>query len=132
MLVPESLQKRLIDIAHETHQGTKQHLRKLYWWPKMETQLETRIKNCTICKQNDKSTVTHDAPLQPVPLAVAAWEKVSVDIVGPLEIAPAGCRFAITLADYYSKGPEVTFASCAETATVIQFLTVVFSREGNP
>ncbi|KAJ8335337.1 hypothetical protein SKAU_G00386790 [Synaphobranchus kaupii] len=31
----------------------------------------------------------------------AAWEKVSVDIVGPFEIAPPDCRFAITMVDYY-------------------------------
>ena len=135
LLVPESLQKRLIDIAHETHQGivrTKQRLRELYWWPKMDCHIETMIKNCTTCRQNDKSTVTHDAPLQPVPLPSAAWEKVSVDIVGPFEIAPPDCRFAITMVDYYSKWPEVAFAPRADTATIIQFLTTVFSREGNP
>lgn len=94
--------------------------------------IETLIRNCTSCRQNDKSTVTHNAPLQSVPLPAAAWEKVSVDIVGPFKIAPADCRFAITLADYYSKWPEVAFAPRADTATVIQFLTTVFSQEGNP
>ena len=98
----------------------------------MDCHIETMVKNCTTCRQNDKSTVTHDAPLQPVPLPSAAWEKVSVDIVGPFEIAPPDCRFAITMVDYYSKWPEVVFAPRADTATIIQFLTTVFSREGNP
>src|SRR4029434_1475738 len=135
LLVPESLQKRLIDIAHETHQGivrTKQRLRELYWWPKMDCHIETMIKNCTTCRQNEKSTVTHDAPLQPVPLPSAAWEKVSVDIVGTYEIAPPDCIFAITMIDYYSKWREVAFTPRADTATIIQFLATVFSREGNP
>ncbi|CAI5683364.1 unnamed protein product [Oreochromis niloticus] len=135
LLVPESLQKKLTDIAHETHQGivrTKQRLRELYWWPKMDCHIETMIKNCATCRQNDKSTVTHDAPLQPIPFPAAAWEKVSVDIIGPFEIAPSDCRFAITLVDYFSKWPEVAFAPRADAATIIQFLSVVFSREGNP
>ncbi|KAK7877730.1 hypothetical protein WMY93_030544 [Mugilogobius chulae] len=135
LLVPESLQKRLIVIAHETHQGivrTKQRLRELYWWPKMDLQIETFIKNCSTCKQNDKTSVTHDAPLQPVPLPAAAWEKVSVDIIGPFETAPSDCRFAISLVDNFSKWPEVAFASRVDTATIIQFLTAVFSREENP
>ncbi|KAK7912339.1 hypothetical protein WMY93_012550 [Mugilogobius chulae] len=135
LLVPESLQKRLIVIAHETHQGivrTKQRLRELYWWPKMDLQIETFIKNCSTCKPNDKTSVTHDAPLQPVPLPASAWEKVSVDIIGPFETAPSDCRFAISLVDYFSKWPEVAFASRVDTATIIQFLTAVFSREGNP
>lgn len=135
LIVPESLQKRLIVLAHETHQGivrTKQRLRVLYWWPKMDFQIETYIKDCQTCRENDKTTTTHDAPLQPVPLPSAAWEKVSVDIIGPFEKAPPDCRFAISMVDYFSKWPEVAFAPRVDTATIIQFLTTIFSREGNP
>ncbi|KAL6463363.1 hypothetical protein MHYP_G00277540 [Metynnis hypsauchen] len=102
LLVPESLQKRLVVLAHETHQGivrTKQRLRELYWWPRMDFQIETCIKNCSACQQNDKTTVTHDAPLQPVPLPTAAWEKVSVDIIGPFEKAPPDCSYYHTIPD---------------------------------
>lgn len=84
LVVPVSLQKHLIEIAHETHQGivrTKQWLRKLYWWPGMDRQVEALIEVCATCKQNYKMAVTHNAPLQPVPLP--AWE-----IVGPFDIAP--------------------------------------------
>ena len=134
LVVPESLQKHLIDIAHETHQGivrTKQRLRELYWWPKMDGQVEALIKSCTTCRQNDKSAATHNAPLHPVPLPTAAWEKVAIDIVGPFENAPRDCRFAITLVDYYSKWPEVAFVSHVDTAAIIHFLTAIFSREGH-
>ena len=50
LVVPGPLQKRLIDIAHNTHQvivRTKQRLRELYWWPKMDAQVESLIKDCT-------------------------------------------------------------------------------------
>lgn len=95
LVVPQSLQKRLIDIAHETHQGivcTKQSLKELYWWPQMDTQVETLIKDCTTCRHNDKSVVTRNAPLHPVPLPAAAWEKVSIDIVGPFEKCTEGLQ----------------------------------------
>ena len=39
LLVPDTLRPALISIAHESHQGvlrTKQHLRELYWWPKID------------------------------------------------------------------------------------------------
>lgn len=135
LVVPGSLQKHLIDIAHETHQGiarTKQRLRELYWWPGMDRQVEAFIEVCATCRQNDKTAVTHNAPLQPVPLPVAAWEKVGIDIVGPFDTAPRDSRFAVTLVDYYSKWPEVAFVTHITTATIIQFLTAAFSREGNP
>ena len=34
--------------------------------------------------------------------------------------------------DYYSKWPEVAFMSDVTSATVIAFLSTIFSREGNP
>lgn len=98
LLVPESLQRKLIELAHELHQGivrTKQRLRQFYWWPKMDNQTEALISNCHTCKQNDMSAVTHDAPLNPVELPSAAWEKVCTDI-GPFETAQSDCRYAIT------------------------------------
>uniref|UniRef100_A0A5S6Q5I1 RNA-directed DNA polymerase n=1 Tax=Trichuris muris TaxID=70415 RepID=A0A5S6Q5I1_TRIMR len=43
-VIPESLQARLVALAHENHQGivrTKMRLRELYWWPGMDNQVET-------------------------------------------------------------------------------------------
>ena len=70
--------------------------------------------------------------INPIPLPVAAWEKVCIDIVEPVDTAPRHCRFLVTLVDYYSKRPEVAFITHIDTATIIQFLTAIFSREGNP
>lgn len=137
LIVPQVMRKKMIELSHESHQGivrTKQRLREmvLHWWPKMDLQTEAYIKHCSICSQHDKTSVTHTAPLTPVPLPDAAFEKVSVDIVGPFDVAPRDCRYAITLIDYYSKWPEVAFCAKADTNAVITMLTSIFSQEGNP
>lgn len=98
----------------------------------MDSQAEALIRDYSTCKQNDKSAVTYDAPLKPVELPSFAWEKVSINIVGPFETAPANCRYAITLVDYFSKWPEFAFSPRVDTAAVIQFLTSVFAYEMNP
>ncbi len=119
-----------MNLAHDGHQGivhTKQHLRELYWWPGIE-----KIKNCQVSVSSDKTAIVSAAPLQPVPYPSGPWEKVSVDIVGPFEMATWDCRFMITLIDYNSKWPEVVFTSSITTQNVIKFLTSVFSRFGNP
>ena len=135
VVCPPTLQQQLISLAHDTHQGlvrTKQRLRELYWWPGMDSDVEAAIKSCTTCSQHDKTAITRAAPLQPVPLPNAAWEKLAMDVVGPFHSAPPDCRFAITLVDYYSKWSEVAFTSDVTSATVIAFLSAVFSHEGNP
>lgn len=60
------------------------------------------------------------------------WEKVAIDIVGPFESATWDCRYSITLVDYYSKWPEVAFASQVSSDVIINFLDTIFSREGTP
>ncbi len=59
------------------------------------------------------------------------WQ-IGIDITGPFEHATWDCHYATPLIDYYSKWTEVAFAPAVTTEVVIQFLTTVFSREGNP
>lgn len=135
LVVPASLRHTLIALAHEGHQGivrTRQRLRELYWFPGMDALVRTQISACSVCQTSDKSAKVFEAPLQPVPLPEGPWKKLGMDIVGPFDSATYNCRFAITLTDYYSKWPEVAFASSVTTETVLGFLSSVFSRYGDP
>lgn len=95
----------------------KQRLREVYRWPKIDSQVEAAIKACVTCQLHDKSAVTYNPPLQPVPYPEGAWEKLAI---------------AITLIDYHSKWPELIFVPQVTSGTVVQFLSAVFSREGDP
>ncbi len=135
LIVPLSLHSRLVTLAHECQQGivrTKQRLRELYWWPKMDLQVQSTIATCVTCQLHDKTARTTHAPLTPVQYPEGPWQKLGMDVVGPFEIGPASCRYAITLIDYYSKWPEVAFTSNVTAATVTSFLTSFFSQKGNP
>jgi len=121
-------------LAYESHQGivrTKQRLRDLYWWPKMDSQVQYSIASCVLCQANDKTASTCPAPLQPVPLPDGPWKKLGLDVVGHFDTAISACRYAITLTDYYSKWPELSFSHTATTADIIHLLTSVFSLHGN-
>lgn len=134
-IVPLSLRKTLVVLAHEDHQGigrTKQRLRELYWFPGMDEMAQSYAAGCTLCPELDRTAKTFAAPLQPVPLPTAPWTKLGLDIVGPFETATWNCRYAITLTDYYTKWPEVAFTPSITTETVISFLKSTFSRYGNP
>lgn len=98
----------------------------------MDRQVEGAIQNCSVCQSADKKAKTTVAPLQPVPLPDRPWQKLAIDIVGPIEKAPQECRYAITLVDYFSKWPEVKFSREVTTRSVTNFLLQVFSREGYP
>ncbi|XP_064464778.1 uncharacterized protein K02A2.6-like [Ornithodoros turicata] len=135
IIPPSSLRKRIVDIAHESHSGivrTKQRIRERYWWPRMDAEIETYVRDCYICREADKTAVTHKAPLQPVPFPCGPWKQLGIDIVGPFGNLPARCRFAITAVDYFSKWPEVAFFSHVTTEVILEFLMDIFVREGYP
>lgn len=103
---PTVLRQKLLELAHKAHQCVvrcKQRMRDMYWWPRMEAEMESRVRACEICQSSDKSAKAIPAPLCPVPLLEGPWEKIAINIVGPFERAPKSCRFALTLVDYFSK-----------------------------
>lgn len=135
LVVPKSVRERTIHLGHEGHQGlvrTTQHLRELYWWPRMDDLVHTVLSSCTTCQACDKTARTSTAPLRPVEFPGGPFQHIAVDIVGLFEHGAYDCRFAITLIDYFSKWPEVAFTLTVTTTTVMAFLASVFARKGNP
>lgn len=68
IVIPKSLQQRILDLAHETHQGivkTKLMLREKVWWPGIDLGIKELIKNCIPCISVTPST--HTEPLKPNP-----------------------------------------------------------------
>ncbi|XP_037086818.1 uncharacterized protein K02A2.6-like [Pollicipes pollicipes] len=129
VVVPPALRPRMVALAHEGHQGIvrpKQRARDLYWWPKMDAEIEDAVTNCEVCAALDKSANTRSTPLQPVPLPETAWDKVGLDFIGPME-APRQQRFAVVLIDYYSKWIEVGFCAEPSTEAAVQFLETLAS-----
>ena len=79
-MMPETLQKRTIELAHEGHQGmtkTKRHLRARVWFPKMDLMVEEAIKRCLPCQVSTKTK--QRTPIQPSKLPDGPWEELSID-----------------------------------------------------
>lgn len=77
----------------------------------MDALVRSQIAACSFCQSSDKSAKVFEASLQPVSLTAAPWSKLGLDIVGLFETTTWDCKFAVTLTDYYSRWPDVSFAS---------------------
>ncbi len=134
-VIPASLQKRVLLLAHESHAGivrTKQRLREVAWWPGIDEEVEDFVQSCTACRLSDKSGQTFSMPLQPVQFPDAAWKKLSIDIMGPIENAPPEFRYMVVLTDYYSKWIEISGASRVTTTVVVKIMNKIFTTWGYP
>jgi hypothetical protein len=59
IILPESLWKQTLSLAHEGHQGitrTKARLREKVWWPNMDKQVEQLVKACYQCQLASRTT----------------------------------------------------------------------------
>src|SRR3989442_11450547 len=87
----DGLRNEILDEAHSTvytmHPGaTKmyQSVKTHYWWPRMKKDVAEFVAKCLICQQ---IKAEHQAPaskLQPLPIPVWKWERITMDFVTAL------------------------------------------------
>jgi hypothetical protein len=129
IVIPEKLRQRVIDIAHEGHQGivkTKERLRTKVWWPGIDKDAEKRIRSCHACQV--LSQPSPPEPLTRTKLPDHPWEHLGVDLLGPL---PNGESILVAV-DYYSRYFEATVLRSTRSQQVIQALEDMFTTHGLP
>ena len=68
------------------------------------------------------------APLQTVPIIKTPFEKVAIDLIGPISPPSArGHRWILTLVDYATRYPEAVALTSTDTETVAEALLGIFS-----
>ena len=128
IVIPRMLVDRVINIAHDTHQGitkTKSLLREKVWFSGMDLLVENKIGSCIQCQ----SAVTDNRKesLKMSELPRAPWTEVSVDFAE----LPNG-KYLLVVVDDYSRYPEVDVVSSTSAKSVIPKLDRMFSQFGVP
>ena len=135
IVVPASLQARLLQMAHVGHPGIvrmKRKLRESYWWPGQDKEIEHFVKICSPCQDSAKSAPKLHIPPQRIDLPEKPWQKVAIDITGPFSTAPTHQRFIVVLIDYFSSFPEILCTNDITSGRIIKWFKEVFARYGNP
>ena len=76
--------------VHEIHPGIcrmKSLARSCVWWPKIDSDLEIKVRNCEVCQTNRK--LPPEAPLNPWEWPHKLWIRLHLDYAGPF---PHRCR----------------------------------------
>ena len=126
---PASLRDRILELAHEGHQGivkTKERLRTKVWWPGIDRQAELKCKTCHGCQI--VSQLAAPPPVKSTPLPSSPWEHLAADLLGPL---PTGESLLVTV-DYYSRYFEVDILHSTTSKVIISRLRTQFARHGIP
>lgn len=87
------------------HFGAKKTTRKItqcFYWPHMARDVTQWTKECLQCQKHNKGT-TQRSPLQPLPVIEEPWQRIAIDIVGPLPRTKNGFRYVLTVMDFASR-----------------------------
>lgn len=134
-VIPSALRGRILTMVHEGHLGivrVKQRCRGLVWWPGIDRDIETMVRDCAACLTSGKMGPTPPPPLQPLPWPTAPWSHIQVDICGELHGIPHHQRFLLVACDLHSKWPEVRPVGSVTTQVVTDFLSSLFACWGVP
>lgn len=139
LYVSEGSRKLLLKIAHDDplyggHLGIKKVRFKLqpYYWRGMSNDIERYIRSCLVCQQHKNPRKPRYGLLQPIKLS-KVFERLHVDIVGPLKLTHNNNDYILTAIDAFSRYAYARAVKGAKTSIIIQFLTEeIITKHGVP
>jgi hypothetical protein len=138
LYVPLAAREEIMGLAHDDilgmHLGIKRTHEKIataYWWPKLYENVKAYVTSCDSC-QRRKLGPSSGEPLHSLSVS-AVFERIGLDILGPLPETSAGNRYVVIFIDYLTKWVEA-FATATTTAEYIGDLLVrhIICRYGAP
>jgi len=115
------------------HFGVARTLQKIaerYFWPDMAKQVHDFVKTCDVCQRRGPPPKRPE-PLYPLNVG-EPFDRIGIDVVGPLPITASGNRFIIVATDYLTKWPEAKATPDYTAPTTADFLYEMFTRHGTP
>lgn len=139
LYVPANDRRLLLKVAHDDpiyggHLGHKKTKSKLagYYWPKMGTEIESYIQSCQVCQHHKAPKKGKYGLLQPIKTS-QVFERLHIDVVGPIKPSSAGNRFIITAIDAFSRFAYARARKEVKTRDIIDFLTEeIITKHGLP
>lgn len=106
----EEEKQKIIEEFHVTplggHQGVSRTIKRIkqhHTWKNLKKNVKEYIKTCESCQRNKSSNYSVQQPMVVTSTAMRPFEKVFLDIVGPLETSHKGNAYILTIQDDLTK-----------------------------
>ena len=119
VVLPQNRREDVIKTAHFSpmsgHPGkkkTKHMVTQNFFWPNMSKHIAEVCKSCEPCQRTAKKT-HKAAPMQVTPFITEPFHKITLDVVGPLQMTKRKNRSILTYIDFATRYPEISSKSVA-------------------
>lgn len=128
VVIPTKGRKFLLEELHYEHMGSskmKELARRYFWWPGLDSELESLVRSCSICLQNRDAP--KKSPLHPWEWPAVPWHRIHVDYAGPINNT-----YYLIVVDAHSKWVEIFPTNTITSTATIALLRSCFARFGLP
>ncbi|XP_040071599.1 uncharacterized protein LOC115314554 [Ixodes scapularis] len=135
-VLPKVLRAQALNMAHESptagHQGIKKttdRILEAFYCPGVQNEVRRFFKSCDVCQKTFPKGKVGKVPLVRMPLIDTPFERVAVDVLGPLSPTSAkGNRYILSLVEFSTRYPNAVALPSIDSATVAERLVEMFSR----
>ena len=117
------------------HLGSKKTLDRLlsrFYWPGIIHDVSQHCKSCEACQKSSGRKSGKHAHLVSLPIIEEPFQRIAMDIVGPLIRSKSGNKFILVICDYSARYPEAVPLKNIQAETIAEELGKFFSRMGVP
>ncbi|XP_069045871.1 uncharacterized protein [Lepisosteus oculatus] len=138
LLIPRPYQMKLLNLAHShllgRHLGVKKTSERLlsrFFWPGIYKAIEKYCRECPECQKSAPQPYYRN-PLIPLPIIETPFERIGMDLVGPLIRTTKGHQYILVIVDYATRYPEAIPLRAATAKNIARELVQLFARVGIP
>lgn len=139
LVIPTSLIPNLLTLMHDTpqagHPGVDRcykQTRLRFYWPCMNRDIGKYVNECTVCHQHKGSTQA-PLPVLQFPTPTHPWERVSMDLLGPLNLSLNGNKYILVCIDAFTRFCElVPLPNKTAKEVAKAFKERILDRHGSP
>lgn len=138
LVVPRDFRDQVLFYAH-THltaghggaEKTTHALLRHFFWPGIYKDTQSYCQSCDICQLANLQRPP-PVPLQPLPIIGNPFERVGMDLIGPLPKTSKSNEYVLVLVDYATRFPEAFPLRAPTTQNIADRMIELFSRVGFP
>ena len=102
-----------------------------FWWPGISKDVGVFCKACSKCQLTSSRKVC-PVPLIPLPVMEVPFQRIEMDVVGPLPRSRTGNRFVLVVVDHATRYPEAIPLRTVDAEQIAEALMGFFSSVGIP
>ena len=137
-MLPLQCRKEVLELAHSIplagHLGKDKTARRVvqrFYWPTLYRDVAELCRTCPSCQKTSPRR-PKQVPMKPLPIVDIPFQRIAMDIIGPLPRSRQGNRYILVVCDYAARYPEAIPLKSIDAGRIAEELVTLFARVGIP